>query len=67
MMLMRAYDATKDDGIFYAESHPNLMCIEIRCPSRDPVSVYLDEQDVRDLARLCEIHLAKMGTLGASQ
>ncbi len=67
MMLMRAYDATKDDGIFYAESQRELLCIEIRRPSRDPVTVCLDEQDVRDLARLCEIHLAKMGTLGVSQ
>ena len=57
MMLMRAYDATKDDGTFYAESHPNLMCIEIRRPSHDPVSVYLDEKAVRDLARLCKMHL----------
>lgn len=57
MMRMRAYDATKDDGIFYAESYPEVMHIEIKRPSRDPVGIYLDEQAVRDLARLCKMHM----------
>ena len=57
MMRMRAYDATKDDGIFYAESYREVLHIEIKRPSRDPVGIYLDEQAVRDLVRLCEIYL----------
>lgn len=57
MMLMRAYDATKDDSVFYAESCREVLHIEIKRPSRDPVGIYLDEQAVRDLARLCRMHL----------
>ena len=30
MMLMRAYDAKKTDGILYAESHRGFMSVEIR-------------------------------------
>lgn len=66
MMLMRAYDANKTDGTFYAESHRGFMSVEIR--QRGQVAeMALDEEAVRDLARLCEIHLAKQGTLGARQ
>ena len=66
MMLMRAYDATKGDGILYAESRRGYMSVEIRDKGQ-VLALDLDEEAVRDLARLCEIHLAKMGTLGASQ
>ena len=66
MMLMRAYDANKTDGILYAESHRGYMSVEIRQRGQ-VLALNLDEEEVRDLARLCEIHLAKMGTLGAGQ
>ena len=56
MMLIRAYDANKTDRTLYAESHRGWLSVEIRGGGQ-VLALDLDDQAVRDLARLCKMHL----------